>query len=622
MSEPIGAGVEEPENLRGAFPRLDDQQRARLRELGTVRTVESGDVLFRDGDAGYDFFVVESGAVAIVQGYGRENRVIAVHGPHRFLGELNMLTGSRLYLTAVVRDPGEVIQVPRRNLLRLVTEDDGFANLILQAYIARREILIASEAGVKVVGSRYSQDTRRVREFLARNRVPHRWMDLETDEEADALLHALGVKPCDTPVIVGADGVVRNPSNAEISAMLGLGASGPPPALCDLVIVGGGPAGLAAALYGASEGLDTQAIDAVAFGGQASTSSRIENYLGFPVGISGSELAERAALQARRFGARLEVPAEAVGFAREDGHYSIRLAGGDTVNGRTVIVATGAQYRKLDVPDLERFEGNGVYYAATPSEAQICAGEPVVIVGGGNSAGQATMFLSAHAASCSLLIRSGDLGKSMSRYLVDELEGREQADVHTYSEVVELGGESGLESVVIRDTRTGERHEMPAKALFVFIGASPHTEWLRGEVAMDEDCFLLTGRDVQDRHLEGHSDERPYFWRQAGRACSPSATSTRDRSSGSPQRWARARWPCSSSTSASPPADRMPARAAARHPARGRRGPDGHKSVAPDAPCPPYGHTRSRAPVGTRGHPADREDKRGDEQPRDGSDRQ
>ena len=512
MSQALGVGMEEPSDRDGAFPRLSGEQRGRFRELGEVRAVQPGDVLFREGDpAGYDFFVVESGAVAVVQGYGHENRVIAIHGAHRFLGELNLLTGSPPLLTAVVRDAGEVLQVPVSKLRTIVSSDEALSNLILRAFLARRSIMIDLGAGVKVVGSRYSRDTRRLREFLARNRMPYQWMDLEDDEEADKLLHALGIEAGETPVVVGGAGVLRNPSNGELAAMLGLGSRGEPPAMCDLVIVGGGPAGLAAALYGASEGLDTQAIDAVAFGGQASTSARIENYLGFPTGISGSELAERAQLQARRLGARLVVPAQAVGLVEADGHYAIEIEDGDPINGRTVIVATGAQYRRLDLPDIERYEGAGVYYAATQSEAQTCAADPVVIVGGGNSAGQAAMFLSQHASSCRLLIRGGDLSKSMSRYLVDEIERREQVELLTHREIVELRGEDALEAVVVADPSTGERTELEAKALFVFIGASPHTDWLSGHVAMDEHCFVLTGRDVQGADLALFGDEQPFF---------------------------------------------------------------------------------------------------------------
>ena len=511
MSEPLGAGMDEPLDRDGAFPRLDSEQRARLRAAGEVRAVAPGDVLFREGDAGYDFFVVESGAVAIVQGYGAENRVIAIHGRHRFLGELNLLTGSPPYLSAVVRDGGAVIQLSSARLREIVAEDQAFSNLILRAFLARRSILIDLGAGVKLVGSRYSSDSRRLREFLARNRMPYHWMDLEDDEEADTLLRAVGVTEAETPVVIGGRGVLRNPSNAQLAAMLGLGSRGEPPAMCDLVIVGGGPGGLAAALYGASEGLDTQAIDAIAFGGQASTSSRIENYLGFPTGISGSELAERAVLQARRLGARLVVPAQATGLTRDDGHYAIELAGGEVINGRTVIVATGAQYRKLDLPDLERYEGAGVYYAATQAEAQLCAADPVLIVGGGNSAGQAAMFLSRHASSCRLLIRGADLSASMSRYLIDELDRRQQVELLTHSEIVELKGESALEAVVIEDARSGTRRELEAKALFVFIGASPHTDWLRGHVAMDEHGFLLAGRDIQGEDLAAHGDEQPFF---------------------------------------------------------------------------------------------------------------
>jgi thioredoxin reductase (NADPH) len=512
MSQAIDPGVAEAPDHDGAFPRLGDEHLTRLRALGDVRAVSPGEVLFRAGDDTCDFFVVESGEVAIVQGYGEENRVIAVHGARRFLGELNILTGSRLYLTAVVREAGEVLQVPVARLREIVAQDEDLSNLILGAFLARRSLLIEAGTGVKLVGSPYSPDTRRLREFLARNRMPYQWIDLESDDEADTLLQALQVEPGETPVVIGTGGdVLRNPSNAQVASLLGLGARGAPPALCDLVIVGGGPAGLAAAVYGASEGLDTQAIDGVAFGGQAGTSSRIENYLGFPAGISGSELTARAALQANKFGARLAIPAQAVGLVRDDGHFQIQLAGGDVVNGRAVIVATGAQYNKLDVPDLERFEGLGVYYAATQAEAQLCAGDSVLVVGGGNSAGQAAMFLSRHAAECHLMIRGEDLGKSMSRYLIDEIERRDQVEVMTCCEVVELRGEDSLEAVVIQDTRTGERHERECAALFVFIGASPHTDWLGGQVKMDEHCFLLAGADLRDEDLDGYQGDRPYF---------------------------------------------------------------------------------------------------------------
>jgi thioredoxin reductase (NADPH) len=511
MSEPLGLGLEEPADRHGAFPRLDDGQRAKLRALGTVRKTESGDVLFQEGDAGYDFFVVESGAVVIVQGYGGQNRVIAVHGEHRFLGELNLLTGSPAYLSAVVRDAGEVIQVPASRLREVVSDDEELSDLVLRAFLARRSILIGLGAGVKLVGSRFSEDSRRLREFLARNRMPFQWVDVEQDQEADKLLEALGVCPEDTPVVVRGSEVMRNPSNADVGRMLGLGARGAPPAMCDVVIVGAGPAGLAAAVYGASEGLDTQAIDSVACGGQASTSARIENYLGFPTGISGSELAERAVLQARRFGARLVVPAQAVSLARENGHYAIGLSDGQVIHGRTVIVATGAHYRKLDIPELERYEGNGIYYAATQAEAKMCSSDPVLIVGGGNSAGQAAMFMSRTAESCRLLIRGGDLGKSMSRYLINELDRNDRAQVQTYSQVVELKGEDGLKAVVIEDTQTGTRTEVECKALFVFIGASPHTEWLDGCVETDEDGFLIAGRDLQDSQLEAFDHDLPYF---------------------------------------------------------------------------------------------------------------
>ncbi len=484
----------------------------RLRGLGRVREVAPGDVLFAAGDEDSDFFIVESGYVAIVQGYGEENRLIAIHGPRRFLGEMSMLTGQRLYLTCVVRDPGSVIQIPIARLREIVAEDKGLSEFLLGAFMARRSILIDVGTGIKLIGSRFSLDSRRLREFLSRNRMPHQWIDLEQDREAEALLASLSVEPAETPVVVvGRGEILRNPTNDELGRALGLGSRGAVPALCDLVVVGGGPAGLAAALYASSEGLDVQGVEAVASGGQAATSARIENYLGFPAGISGADLTQRATVQALKFGARLTVPASAVNLTSSHGHHEVHLSNGETATGRTLIVATGAQYRRLDVPRLEEFEGVGVYYAATRSEAHMCTGDPVVVVGGGNSAGQAAVFLSERSASCRLLIRGGDLGKSMSRYLVDQIHRHDSIEVRCHTEVVGLNGDRELESVTVADNRTGERTELPAHALFVFIGASPHTEWLDDQLATDRAGFLFTGRDLQGDDLAEYDGQRPLF---------------------------------------------------------------------------------------------------------------
>jgi thioredoxin reductase (NADPH) len=463
--------------------------------VGERHPTHEGEVLFREGDQ-YDFCVVLDGLVEVVTGSGEDERRIAVHGPGRFLGELNLLIGGAALMSAIVREPGEVLVVPAERLREMVSADPALGDLILRAYLARRSLLIGLGAGAKIVGSHYSPEARRLREFLARNRVPHNWIDLEEDAQAEAMLRELGVPPEETPVVVWNEQVLRNPSNAEVAGLLGLSPATSETDLCDLIVVGGGPAGLAAAVYGASEGLATVVLESVAVGGQAGTSSLIENYVGFPSGIPGAELAERAAIQAAKFGARITVPAEATGLELSGGDYVIHRADGESLRARTIIVATGVHYQRLPVPRLEEFEGSAAYYAATEMEAQMCVGDPVAVVGGGNSAGQAALFLSQHAARVHLVVRERELTENMSRYLADRIE-RSEIEVMLDTEVRELVGDGGeLEALVVENGTTAERAEVDARRLFIFIGAEPNTDWLSSMVALDDGGYVLVGADA------------------------------------------------------------------------------------------------------------------------------
>ncbi|MGW5158677.1 FAD-dependent oxidoreductase [Nonomuraea wenchangensis] len=488
------ATLPETPDLYGAYPRLDERRIADLSRHGERRSVSSGEVLYREGEPAGEFIVILRGKVATVEGYGSaEERTIAVHGPGRFLGELGLLTRQVGFLTAVVREAGEILAVRADQVRTLVDGDPAFGDLVLRAYLTRRTLLIGMDAGFRIIGSRYSPDTRRLREFAARNRLPHRWIDLEKDKEAEALLRQLNISPQETPVVIWrGDQVLRNPTVATLAKTIGLPVPRPGDGVSDLIVVGAGPAGLAASVYAASEGLTTVVLDAVAAGGQASTSSRIENYLGFPSGISGAELAERAVVQAAKFGARLTVPAEATGLESDNGHYSVLVEGGPAVQGHAVLIATGARYRKLDVPDLEKYEGCGVYYAATPFELRMCRQAPVVLVGGGNSAGQAALYLAGNASSVHMLVRGGDLSESMSRYLIDAISRTPSIEIMFHTEVRELVGDGSLRAVRAQNNQTGQPIEIETNAMFVFIGADPHTGWLAGAVALDDRGFVIT----------------------------------------------------------------------------------------------------------------------------------
>ncbi len=488
----------ETSDMPGAWPRLSDDQILELEPHGERRSVAAGDVLFDVGDIVEDFIVILSGKVAVVGHFGDVEGRIAVHGRGRFLGEIGLLTGQASFVKAVAVEPGEVLALPLEALRDVVAFDAELGDLVVRAFLARRWLLIGQGAGFTIVGSCYARDTRRLRDFAARNRLPHRWIDVEKDPEADALLQRLHVAPEETPIVIWRDRVLRRPSNAELAEAIGLRAHYPSDGVCDLVVVGAGPAGLAASVYGATEGLDTVTLEAVATGGQAGTTMRIENYLGFPAGISGSELADRAAVQARRFGARITVPAEAAALEQRGGDHVIRLDDGSEVVSRTVIVATGVHYRKLPVERLEGFEGTSIYYAATLSEGRLCAGDPVAVVGGGNSAGQAALFLSDTVASLTLIMREDELEENMSRYLADRIRNHPRIDLLVHHEVRELVGERRLDAVVVEDLHTGERATVHAHYLFVFIGARPHTAWLGDEVQRDARGYILTGQVAGD----------------------------------------------------------------------------------------------------------------------------
>jgi thioredoxin reductase (NADPH) len=476
-------------------PTLDPGQLAVLEPFGRRRSVAPGDVLYAEGDATYDFFVILSGLVDIVGHFDGEDVLMVQHGPGGFLGELNLLTGQRVYVTARVAAAGEVLAIPLSGLRQVIARLPDLCDVILGAFVARRTGLLSEAArSVRVLGSRYSAESLAMREFLARNRLPHQWLDVESDPDVDRLGVEFGITGGDLPVVIIGTTVLRRATPGEVAQYLGLTIESIPERRFDLVVIGAGPAGLAASVYGASEGLTTLTVESTVPGGQAGTSSRIENYLGFPAGVSGAELTDLAMTQALKFGARLTVPCEATGLDERAGHLVVFLSDGTELAGRAVVVATGAQYRRLPVPGLSDFEGFGVYYAATEIEARLVRESPVVVVGGGNSAGQAALFLGSSGCPVTLAVRGPELGKSMSRYLADRIEAHPDITVRTDTNVVALHGRDVLDGVTVE--AGGQPHDLAAAGLFSFIGAVPCTGWLSGRAALDPAGFVRTDRSL------------------------------------------------------------------------------------------------------------------------------
>jgi thioredoxin reductase (NADPH) len=483
-----------------AFPKLDDRQidALELCPLTARKHYRDGEKLFETGDRDSKFFVIKSGAIEIIDESGETPKTIALLGRGEFTGEVGQLTGAPSPVTGVARGDCEVYEITQASLRQILNIHPELGDIILQAFIARREFLRepGNFTGLLVIGSRYSKDTFRIREFLAKNRVPFTWLDLETDPQVDQLLKRFGISEADTPVVAwGRKLLLRNPSNRELAEVLGLRRP-LEHTVYDLIVVGAGPAGLAAAVYGASEGLCTVVLERTAPGGQAGRSMRIENYLGFPTGITGGELAERAVVQAHKFGARLPVPTPVTALQFDNAYPVLQLDSGETITAKCLLIATGADYRLLGVDGCEQYEGRGVYYAATTVEAEMCRGSEVVVVGGGNSAGQAAVFLARQVRKVYLVVRGDNLYKDMSSYLARRIEETPNIEVLLNTEVRRMSGNSHLTAVELVNNRTGEARIVKTPALFSFIGAVPRTDWLPPEIERDAKQFIRTGPEL------------------------------------------------------------------------------------------------------------------------------
>jgi len=495
-----------------AFPTLTEAQIHRICPIGKRRKVEAGEILFEPNDTNVPFFVLLSGAMEIVQPTvegGRDiERNIVRHTAGEFTGEMAMITGARCLVRGRITEAGEVIEVTPDGLRSLVAKDAELGEIFMRAFILRRLALISKGFGnVILLGSRHCSGTLRLREFLGRNAYPYTYIDLDTDKDSQAILDRFDVKLSEVPVVIcNARTVLKNPTVQELADCLGFNVSIDGSQVRDVIIVGAGPSGLAAAVYAASEGLDALVVEAESPGGQAGSSSKIENYLGFPTGVSGMELANRAIAQAQKFGAKMMIGHGVVRLDCSKRPYEIVLDNNERLAARSVVISTGAQYNKPQIADLKQFEGSGIYYGATYIESQLCVGEDVVVVGGANSAGQAAVFLAQTAHKVHLLVRRDGLAETMSRYLIQRITENPAIELHPNTEIIAMDGDSDgapnrqLRRVTWRNKKTGETSTHDIRHVFLMTGASPRTEWLQGCVALDEKGFILTGRDIPTAH--------------------------------------------------------------------------------------------------------------------------
>jgi thioredoxin reductase (NADPH) len=473
---------------------LSDDHIATLRRIGKVRPTQAGEVLFREGNRVRDFFVILSGQVKLCDHQAGIERELFTWGAREFTAGMALLTGERTFTTAVITEPGDVLVVPVAKLRQLISRDQVLGDLILRTVLARRDYLLSARAGLHVIGSRSQPQTRRLLEFVARNRLPHVWLDIDADPAADVVLRHHATPRDQTPVVVMRGGkMLRDPSNAELARAAGIGTAPEPGVTYDVAIIGAGPAGLGASVYGASEGLSTVVIDELAVGGQIGTTSKVENYLGFPVGISGSEFAQRAFLQVLRFGASIVLPASAAGLSQQGSRYLIHLDTGDDITALSVIIATGASYRQIEADGLDRFSADDVFYTPSAVYDRLRPGQPAVIVGGGNSAGQAAIALADNGSPATIVIRGTHLATDMSQYLVDRIIDEPEVNIRYDSEVRKLDGSDRLEWVIVEDRATSALDAIPANALFVMIGAEPRSHSFRTAVQVDAGGYIVTG---------------------------------------------------------------------------------------------------------------------------------